>query len=184
MALYRLVVPVLPTALLAGARLVDPERFVAPVVRGGFGMLASVVLAAYVGFPGRGIIGQRNALIESARAPLARARSVAALDAGWVGAATNASILDLAGVTDPLVARLGGGHTSKQVPEGLLEARAVDAIVLLLAPGASPADPWQDSAFARVVESRVARYPLMEAFRVEGVLPLGETGQRYLVVVR
>ncbi len=84
---------------------------------------------------------------------------------GWVGAATDATIVDLAGLTDPEIAALRGGHTSKAIPEGLLDARGVDAVVLLLKEGEVLEAPWSKSFFARSVELRVASFPgVGEAF--------------------
>jgi hypothetical protein len=184
MALYRLFVPVLPAVLLAGARLVDQAPLLPHVVRTAAAVLVSMVLAGYVGWPARRIHEHRLALIQSARAPLAGARNVAALDVGWVGAATNANVIDLAGVTDPLVARLPGGHTSKRVTEGLFESRQVDAVVLLLAPGSPKVEHLEQARFGRAVESHVAAFPLLGTMRPVTELRLGGTDQRYLVLVR
>jgi hypothetical protein len=184
MALYRLIVPVLPTTILAAARLSLPAS---PRVFAARSLVAALGPAAVwlgVAVPGRAVLEDRLALIEGARKPLSGARSVACLDVGWVGAATDASILDLAGITDPVVARLPGGHTSKRIPEGLFENRGVDAVVLLLGPETHRADRWQDGAFARVVEQRVAAMPVLETFRVRGELPLGRTRQHYVIVRR
>jgi hypothetical protein len=182
MALFRLFVPVLPTALLAGAQLSGHASLVHHAVRTGAASLASVVLAAYVGWPARAILEHRLALVRSAERPLAGARSVATLDVGWVGAATGATVLDLAGVTDPVVARLPGGHTSKRIPEGLFESRGVDALVLLLAPGSGRVTSLEDAPLARAVEVHVARFPTLAAFRLTAELRLGGTDQRYLVL--
>jgi hypothetical protein len=182
MALYRLFVPVLPAALLAGARLAEHSTRLADGARTGVALLVSVILAAYVGWPARNVAGHRLELVRSACGPLAGARSVAALDVGWVGAATRAPVLDLAGVTDPVVARLPGGHTSKRIPEGLFESREVDTVVLLLAPGSGPVSNFGALRFARVVEQRVADFPLLEPMRVAAELRLGGTDQRYVVL--
>jgi hypothetical protein len=184
MVLYRLAVPVLPTALLAAARMADVSTSGALVVRGALAALAPVWMAVTVAWPGRLVLAHRLALIAAARPLLRPAHSIACLDVGWVGAATDANLVDLAGITDPVVARLSGGHTSKKIPEGLLENRAVDAAVLLLAPGVAPAPNWQDAPFARAVEARVARLPPVEAFRLHAALPLGGTNQRYVVLAR
>jgi hypothetical protein len=114
-------------------------------------------------------------LIERARAPLSGARSIAALDIGWVGAATSASIVDLAGITDPRVAMLPGGHTSKRIDDALLRTRDVDALVLLeaTAPG---------TGYAREVERRVALLPSVADFRPVARLPLGGGAQHYVVL--
>ena len=112
------------------------------------------------------------------------AHSIAALDIGWVGAATNARILDLAGITDPLVARLPGGHTTKRISDGLIENRDVDTAILLLAPEHPVATPWNDSVFARQVENRLAQLAPIAEFRVVERLPLGGTRQSYVIVSR
>jgi hypothetical protein len=184
MALYRLVVPVLPTAILAAARLVP--HLTAPWLFGRALLFAikPLWLVVAVAWPARDVLAHRLELIERGRPALREVRSVACLDVGWVGAATGSPLLDLAGITDPLVARLPGGHTSKRVSNGLFENRAVDAVVLLLAPGAAPAPRWQDSSFARAVENRVAQLPALEGFRIGATLPLGGTSQSYLVAFR
>jgi hypothetical protein len=184
MALYRLFVPVLPAALLAGARLAEHSTRLAHGVRTGAALLVSVILAVYVGWPARHVAEHRLELVRSALVPLAHARSVAALDVGWVGAATRAPVLDLAGVTDPVVARLPGGHTSKRIPEGLLESRRVDTVVLLLAPGSEPGLTGRGPLFARAVEARIASFALLDAMTDLSELRLGGTEQRYLIVAR
>ena len=184
MALYRLAVPVLPTALLAAAKLAESAEPRWLALRSLAAAVGPLWVAAHVAWPGRLVLAHRLALIESSRGALSGARSVACLDVGWVGAATEAPLVDLAGITDPLVARLAGGHTSKRVSNGLLENRAVDLAVLLLAPGAAVSERWQDSAFARAVEGRIATLPLLDGFRVRAVLPLGGTAQSYLVIAR
>jgi len=184
MALYRLVVPVLPTAILAAARLSLGATARAHTARSVVAALGPVAVAAFVAWSGRDVLEHRLELIERGRAQLRGAGTVACLDVGWVGAATDASILDLAGITDPVVARLPGGHTSKRVPEGLLENRGVDTVVLLLKAGSPVAPRWQDSGFARAVEARMAGMAVLEGFRVRGVLPLGGTRQAYLVLRR
>jgi hypothetical protein len=105
------------------------------------------------------VLRDRLALIEQARAPLAGANRVATVDVGWVGAATNAEIIDLAGATDPEIAALPGGHTSKAVSGALLTGRAPDRLVFQLAPARNE----QTSAprYARAIEQRLAADPLV-----------------------
>ncbi len=104
---------------------------------------ASLFVLVDTGLPARHVLGHRLALIEQASPALLGARSVAALDAGWVGVAAPQTIVDLAGVTDPVIAALPGGHTSKRIPDQLLVGRGTDAWVLLLAPDAAPDADWR-----------------------------------------
>ncbi len=182
MALYRLLVPVLPSIVLAAARLADHAPARTTWLRLLVATAASLLTVVSTGLPGRGVALHRRSLIERARAPLAGAKTVATIDAGWVGAATAETVLDLAGVTDPVVARLPGGHTTKRIPEELLRARGADAWVLLLAPGAALEEPWQTSVFARGVEQRLARLDLSSDFEVRATLRLGGTRQSYVVL--
>lgn len=175
MSLYRLAVPVLPSFVLAAAELSRVAAPWASWTRLSLVLAMSVYLALSVGPVARGVQSDRLRLIEAARAPLAGAGSVAALDIGWVGAATPASVVDLAGITDETVAMLPGGHTSKRVDDSLLRRRNVDALVLLTAPGA-PDD------YAREVERRVAQLPSAEGFREVARLPLGNGQQSYVVL--
>jgi hypothetical protein len=160
MPLARLFTPVLP-----GLTLVVAHQLAAPVGRlfgivglalGGAGQLW---LFAVRGPSASHVLRDRLALIEQARAPLAGANRVATVDVGWVGAATNAEIIDLAGATDPEIAALPGGHTSKAVSGALLTGRAPDRLVFQLAPARNE----QTSAprYARAIEQRLAADPLV-----------------------
>ena len=184
MALFRLLVPALPTAALAAARLARQSSALAIALRTVLALAASLVVLVDTGLPARHVLGNRLALIERAAPALVGAKSVAALDAGWVGVATTRTIVDLAGVTDPVVAALPGGHTSKRIPEQLLVGRETDAWILLLAPDAAPDADWRNSSFARAVEQRLAGLPIAADFKLSAVLPLGGTRQRYIVVRR
>jgi hypothetical protein len=175
---------VLPTAALAAARLARQSSGLAVALRSALAVTASLFVIVDTGLPARHVLGHRLALIEQASPALHGAKSVAALDAGWVGVATAASIVDLAGVTDPVIAALPGGHTSKRVPDQLLAGRGTDAWVLLLAPDAVPDADWRNSSFARAVEQRLAGLPIAADFKLSAVLPLGGTRQRYIVVRR
>jgi len=184
MAFYRLLVPVLPGLLLVGAALAERSPSWANTARLVAAVSASLLLLVLRGPDARHVGLHRQALIRSAAASLAGAERVAALDVGWVGAATGADLLDLAGVTDRQIAALPGGHTSKRIPAGLIEARGTDRLVLLLGPGERLARPWQRSRFARAVEQRLAREAFEAAFVTAAVLPLGGTRQSYVVLRR
>jgi hypothetical protein len=179
MPLYRLLVPVLPCAALAAAYLAEQAALLASSVRTALGLSAALMLAVGLGPDARRVGPDRAALIARARPVLARDARIAALDVGWVGAASSAAVIDLAGVTDPEVAFFPGGHTSKRIPSAWLRAQRPTAIVLLLARGAELAVPYQDSVFARAVEQRVAELSAGE-FRVRTTLALAE--QTYLVL--
>jgi hypothetical protein len=136
------------------------------------GALAIGVATAVTGAPaGRQVQRDREALIARARPLLASSRVVAALDIGWVGAATEAEIVDLAGLTDPAIASLSGGHTSKAVDIAMLLERDVDTIVLYSSP--------------RIVELRISRSELF-ARRFERVaqIALGDRGASYAIYRR
>ena len=179
MPLYRLLVPVLPCTALAAAYLAEQASLLASSARTALALSAALILAAGLGPDARRVGSDRAALIARARPVLARDARIAALDVGWVGAASSADVIDLAGVTDPEVAFFPGGHTSKRIPSAWLNARRPTAIVLLLARGAELAVPYHDSVFARAVEQRVAELSAGE-FRVRTKLALAE--QTYLVL--
>lgn len=181
MALYRLAVPVLPSAIWVAAELFERSSRLANALRLVPALACALWLFHTPGLAARSVGRDRQALIDAARPVLAGAESVLALDIGWLGAATSADIVDLAGLTDPAIAFLPGGHTSKQVPASLLSARDVDAIVLLLAPGGRR-EPWWESQFALAVGARVAAFDDAREFSVVAELPLGGTGQSYLVL--
>jgi len=135
---------------------------------------------------------------------LAGAKRVASLDVGWVGAAGDYDVIDLAGVTDPEVAYLPGGHTSKRLPADFLERRGVDALVLLanVDAGAGRASADSDAVgtpalagspvagtgpapldYARQVEQRLMGLRGAAGFAPVGILPLNPR-QAYVVLRR
>ena len=88
-----------------------------------------------------------------ARPLLEGASRVAALDVGWVGAATDADVVDLAGLTDPEIAALPGGHTSKRVDAMFLLARDPDVLVFYRPPRVVEARLEADDVVARHFET-------------------------------
>jgi hypothetical protein len=180
MALFRLFVPVLPALLLVGARLASFASPWATLARLAVATGVSGLLFVDKGHATRGVLAQRLALIHGARSMLAGARHVAALDVGWVGAATEADVVDLAGVTDETVARFPGGHTSKHLPPDFLARRGVDALVLLI-DGPPPAG-LGDVPWSRAVEALAAREAADLGFKATASLELSGTPRRYLVL--
>lgn len=142
----RLMIPVVPSLALVFVDVGRVAHGVSTVARTVTAVLLGITIAAKAAPAGRHVYEDRNALIVRARPLLANARVVAALDVGWVGASTNAEIVDLAGLTDLTIAVLPGGHTSKSVDLAMLLDRNVDTLVLYSRP--------------RAVESRLARSPL------------------------
>ncbi|MDB5212102.1 MAG: hypothetical protein JWO86_29 [Myxococcaceae bacterium] len=167
----RLMVPVAPSLVIAFVAIARCSR---PAVNAGR-LLAALVLGTLLAMraapAGRGVQADRADLVLRARPLLADARVVAALDIGWVGASTDAAIVDLAGLTDPAIALLPGGHTSKRVDTAMLLDRGVDTVVV-----------YSD---LRVVEARIVRSELF-ASRFERVanLPVGTRGASYTVYRR
>jgi hypothetical protein len=181
MALFRLFVPVLPGLFLVGSRLVTVAAPWASALRA---LLATAVCATLLfdkGRVARAVGSQRLELVRRARPLLAPARRVAALDVGWVGAATSSDVVDLAGVTDESVARLPGGHTSKRLPPFFLEQRGVDTVVLLVE-GDVPRADLPRARWARAVEARVAREAADLGFVLRAVLEVRGTAQSYVVL--
>jgi hypothetical protein len=135
MPLSRLVVPVLPSLVLVAAHVLGacPSRAIG-TTRLALAISAELFVFVTMGPRVARVYADRIALVSAAAAPLASAEHVAAVDVGWVGAATRAEIVDLAGVTDPEIAALPGGHTSKSVPGAMLERRRVDRLVLQVSP--------------------------------------------------
>ncbi|XXY49525.1 hypothetical protein WME91_00020 [Sorangium sp. So ce269] len=177
MPLSRLVVPALPAVVLAAAHVASVADARATALRIALALAGELFVMVRVGPTAARVGGERLRVVEELRGALAGAEVVAALDIGWLGAATGATLVDLAGVTDPAIAALPGGHTTKRIPGALLDARKVDALVLLLADGQALASPWTASRFARGVEQHLARLPgAGEAFApvaVSGVPHLG-----------
>lgn len=181
----RLMVPVAPSLASAAVLLAEHAHPLATALRSAVALALGIVLVARGGTEGRHVGADRAALVTTARPLLADARRVAALDIGWVGAATDADVVDLAGLTDPDIAALPGGHTSKRVDVMLLLSRRPDA-VLLYAPAGLPGghlETWADASYPRVVEARLARDPVLARhFAPAAWIPLGARGAGYVLL--
>ena len=57
-------------------------------------------------------------------------KRVALVDIGFIGYASGVEVVDLAGLTDPAVAAMPGGHLDKRIPLAWLRERAPDALIL------------------------------------------------------
>lgn len=187
MSLFRLFVPLIPASLWLCHLVLREQSTVLVVSKGLVAVAANGFLLYSVGPTARQVLQARQQLISLVSPQLAPATNVGALDVGWVGVATSAPITDLAGVTDPEVAHLPGGHTSKRLPTNFLVRRHVDALVLLLAPNHPAVEvgtPLHALRFARAVESSLLRQDDSDLFVVSSVFPLLGTTQRYVVLQR
>jgi hypothetical protein len=181
----RLMVPVIPSLVWAAAVAAEHAHPAATALRLLLAFATSVWLLAHGGARGRRVGPDRAALVLAARAPLAGASRIASLDVGWVGAATEAHVVDLAGVTDPVIAALPGGHTSKRVDATLLLEQRPDALLLYLPHGlpAGGLASWRDADFTRGVEARLGSDDVVaEHFAPAAWLPLGSEGAGYVVL--
>jgi hypothetical protein len=181
MPLARLVAPILPPLALATAHLLSsPSTLRTAAIRLCVGCIAETYVFASRGPAAAHVLHDRIALIAAATPVLAGSRSVATIDVGWVGAATDAEIIDLAGATNPEVASLPGGHTSKAVSGSYVTGRGADRLVFQLA------NPTPDGAiaFARVTETRLSRDDAIAGTYVVAWRSPAELPVRYAVLSR
>ena len=181
----RLVVPIVPSLAYASVLASHGARPWATALRSLTTVAVGVGLIGRGGTAGRLVGGDRRALVLQARPVLEGVRRVAALDVGWVGAAVEADVVDLAGLTDPEIAALPGGHTSKRVDGRFLLDRDPDAL-LLYAPLGLPDEElrrWKAASYPRTVERRLARERLIAShFAPAAWLPLGARGAGYVLL--
>jgi len=167
----RLMVPVAPSLVLAFVDVAAKTRPVWSLARLVVAGVFGAVIARSAAPAGRSVHPDRADLVARARPVLAGAHVVAALDIGWASAATDARIVDLAGLTDPAIALLPGGHTSKRVDTSMLLDRGVDTVII-----------YSD---LRAVEARILWSDLFAArFEVAEKLPVGSRGAFYTVYRR
>src|SRR5690606_31154808 len=182
---YRLFVPVLPSVIAVGALLQQHSTLVAGVERAVPVLFVSGALWWYQAADARAVSAARAQLIETARPLLGSSSVIAGVDIGWLGAAApEATIVDLAGVTDPTIAPLPGGHTTKRVPSSLLVHRDVATLVLLLADHEKLQTPWYDSAFHYGVDALLGSTAHDLGFEPVGQVPLPRTPRSYVVLRR
>lgn len=187
MPVSRLFVAMMPVLALAVGSLASvlegPRAWVWVAVRGALALAGEAHAWSVTGEKLRRVQSDREALIEQMRSPLAESRVIAALDVGWLGeAAPEATIVDLAGVTDPEIAALPGGHMKKKIPDGLLASRKTDTIVFQLYKEYPVAEPWSDSVFAHGIAMYVAKEPGLEQRFVPVFVSEGRV--RYVVLRR
>ena len=182
MPLWRLAVPAMPAAFWVSNGLCSVRRSVRQQSGVIVAYAAIVCVSALVGVPARRVVQARERVIQEVRPLLEGSKLTAGLDIGWLGVATRDDIIDLAGITDPRIARIPGGHTSKNIKNAWFDALRPDALVLLVAPGESSANNWWDTRFARVVENSVAHLDYFRGCQKQGQASLMYTSQFYIVV--
>ena len=157
MPLARLVCPVLPGLIYVASHLLGTTSSrKSAMARLVVAFAAQVFLLIWRGPAAARVLPDRLSLIRAARPVLANATRVATVDIGWVGAATEAEIVDLAGATSPEIAALPGGHTSKAISGSFLTGQRPDYLVFQMLPEAGP-----PIFYARTVERRLASDPLV-----------------------
>jgi len=187
---HRLLAPVLPLYALALGAVAHLFR------REGGGVLprAGLVLALLVPLADLAVqlprAREAGSLRETRGAPLAERlarehRVVALVDVGFLAWRSGVEVVDLAGVTDPVVARAQGAYLDKHIDPGYLAARAPDGI-LLHASRAPEVDA--DGSLLRLagypVERRVAAMPwVRRTFAVAAVVPYAP-GYVYVLLTR
>ncbi|MCB9591703.1 MAG: hypothetical protein H6719_03120 [Sandaracinaceae bacterium] len=115
----------------------------------------------------------------------ATSQRVALVDVGYLGFASDRDLVDLGGITDPVIGRLAGGHVDKAIDPGLLLERDPDTIVLCsrIPPVVDEQGHLQRFA-GHPVEGRVAAMPWVRAqMRVTRVEPYAP-GVWYVVLSR
>jgi hypothetical protein len=185
MPLSRLVVPVVPSLAYAAALLAKDARRVAVAVRTGVTLAVGVVLVARGGTKARDVGADRAALVAEARPVLEGVGRVASADIGWVGAATDAEIVDLAGLTDPAIAALPGGHMAKRVDAMFLLSRDPEVLLFYLPLGLPGGElgAWSSATFAHAVEYRLGSEEVVARhFEATAWLPLGAAGSGYVLL--
>jgi hypothetical protein len=127
----RLFIPVVPSLAIVFADTVAIAHRASTAARAAIAAALGIYVAWKSAPAGRHVMRDRLALIEQAKPVLATSKIIAALDVGWVSAAApSATIVDLAGLTDPTIAALPGGHTSKRVDAAMLVDRNVDTVLV------------------------------------------------------
>lgn len=185
MPVSRLAVPVMPVVAVAAAHVLAVSHRIVGPLRLGVALAGEVFTLVKMHASLRRVMEDRVALMRDAAPYLQGRKAIGALDIGWIGAVTESTVVDFAGVTDPFVASLPGTHTSKPIPDAFVDAVGIDTLVLLVKPGQSVAEEWTASTFDRGVERYVALGPgIRESFDVVHVTDVAEGRLRYVIAYR
>jgi hypothetical protein len=159
MPLSRLVVPVLPACVIVAAHIASVADVRVTALRTLLAIAGEIFVSVKIGPVAARVGHDRLALIRQLEPSLRDAHVVGALDVGWIGATTDAAIVDFAGLTDPAIAVLPGSHTAKHIDPSMFDRRGIDTLVLLRGRNTITATPWTDTLFTHAVEQRIARFP-------------------------
>lgn len=176
MPFWRLWVPLTPAWIILGAISLENGRLWTNALRVVLCSASLVVPWVTTGPSAMGVVPVRQRLIDQ-RDVLSASRVIAVLDVGWVSACRDVELVDLAGVTDPAIAVLPGGHTSKKIAATLLARRDVDTLVFLqkrsVTMGAERARD-DGGPYDRVVEEMLAHDPwITEHFEPQTTMAAG-----------
>ncbi len=181
----RLAAPIAPSLALVFVRSVSTSNQIAAILRAivafGFGARLLVVAAP----AGRHVEDDRDRLIEASRQYLQNAHVIASADIGWPTAASEAHIVDLAGLTDPNIAALGGGHTSKRVDPAMIIDAHPDVVLLFATSGIDESSlaNWHSAEYQKLIDVRLANSGLFSRhFDAVAFLPLSHRGDGYVVL--
>ncbi len=159
MPLSRLVVPVLPACVIVAAHIAAIADVRVTLLRVVLAIAGQIFVMVKWGPSAARVGHDRLELIRQLEPALRDARVVGALDVGWIGAATDAPIVDFAGLTDPAIAVLPGSHTAKHIDASMFNRRGIDTLVLLRSRDTITGTPWTDTRFTHAVERRITRFP-------------------------
>lgn len=181
----RLVAPIAPSLAIVFVRSASQARAWSVALRSVLALALGGWFLVSAAPRGRHVARDREALIDASRPYLQDAHVVATADIGWPSAATEADLVDLAGLTDPNIAVLAGGHTSKRVDPSFVLEDKPDVILLYATAGvtAQSLDDWSTAEYEKLVDVRLASSPtIRDRFVAVGFLPLGSAGAGYVVL--
>ncbi len=180
MPVFRLSAPLLPWAVWRLAPQWRPSALSFALVF--FAFLGPSLLFIQQGDDLRAVYQRRTRLIEQGAVHVPPEGVVAAVDIGWLGMSTPSLIVDLAGVTDPTIALLPGGHTSKQIAAGMFSDRNIDTwVIRALDRKYIALEPLQSVAAAYWVDARLLTKADDLGFVGVATIPLDGTPGQYIV---
>jgi len=195
MPLSRLFVPVLPSLAVVFAHLARVAHPASTIARAVVCVAGHVFVTTSVMSSARRVMSDRSVLVEQLRDTARDGDVIASVDVGWVGAAHRGVVVDLAGVTDPVVASLPGGHTSKRILPEMLELRGVTHLLMLVRSAGrdssrlsdqevSGEQAWEECLMSRRVEVDLCRSKdVRSVFKPAGTVEATES-LRYVVLKR